>query len=913
MARVGATFIFGQLCAVLLLMAVPVGAVSPARARTSIDAATLSNGVTALIGEETRAPLAAIVVSFEVGSGDDPAAQPGLARLMGRLLLAASTRHLRAIDREPLIKAMGVDPWDVKVLVGVDRTQLQMLVPVRALELALWLESDRAFYFSDGIDAGTLRVALAELEREEQRASADKTELMRRSVRAGLFPADTPHGYEVDLPTLARSSAVELRARARSYYVPQRTTVTVIGNTSKSAVRAWCERYFGSAPKAQTLPVARPLPPPPLPAHRVELALDEKTNGVAFGWRTPRYLEKDDVALDAAARILMRRLSQRLLETRLATRLQARQSSHRLESEFAIAAAAAEGHGGDELGAAIREALDALREGKIDPKDLDSARRQLMLETSAEFDSLLGRAEYANVFFNTNHDANYYRKYRRAYQGLDAASVAKAAKDWLALPAGIELSVRPGQAPARARAATAMAATPVAQARAIPDAAFRYRPPPVVDEAGFSPPLADDVRLANGARLLFHARPGSERLLFRIVARFRDPPPCCGTYPALAYLIAESTRGNARSLRESVRDYGGLLSARADADSLDLSVSLLPEDLEAAATAMTEGLTLSRLEPSSFDQLLRDWQKAPPPEPRQVLNEVLARELFPAGHRYHRMFGGKRDPTLREIERYRSAQFRAASVSYVVAGDLSLDQARQALERASRSLPAGAAPRAGSVMLKPGVVLAADPKREATEVAVMVPVADWRDPEYGASLALRWFFGTDGRLRPNLAERLREAGVSRYDNVYANVVARADLAVLVVYVRVTEKDVAGAVGAVLAQMDKLGQGEISAAGVADARRELLSSIEQRYENTDATALELVTLAAFGPRTAADVDAVLYRRAALLGRDEIARAARRYLRKDRVSVVVYGRLGNAQAELEKIGLSVRSVSPGEAKP
>lgn len=95
-----------RVCLALLLVcwATPAPGADTPRA-TATQSGKLPNGVRFSVAEDRDAPMVAIAVSFAVGSGDDPAAAPGLAQLVGGVLEHADTRHLRDRDRAQLIRA----------------------------------------------------------------------------------------------------------------------------------------------------------------------------------------------------------------------------------------------------------------------------------------------------------------------------------------------------------------------------------------------------------------------------------------------------------------------------------------------------------------------------------------------------------------------------------------------------------------------------------------------------------------------------------------------------------------------------------------------------------------------------------------------------------------------------------------
>ncbi len=256
----------------------------------------MANGAQLIEVHDAQTPFAAIVVRFPVGMADDPADSPGLSELMGALLKRVSTRHVRREDRDDLIRAMGFPPWQPNVLALRDRTVLRELVPASAVRLALWLASDRAAYFSDGIDAASVADAMSDLEQRKQQLDDDPySKLWDRAQTEAYGPADS-YGHGLDLAALRRLSPAELRQRARRMYGVDHAVVAVYGAAPAASVDKWADQYFGSLPRTplDLPPRHHPAPTP----HRFEMKAGVKNPAIALSWRTAAYFTQDDQALE---------------------------------------------------------------------------------------------------------------------------------------------------------------------------------------------------------------------------------------------------------------------------------------------------------------------------------------------------------------------------------------------------------------------------------------------------------------------------------------------------------------------------------------------------------------------------------------------------------------------------------------
>jgi zinc protease len=108
----------------------------------------LPNGLTLIVHEDHKAPIVAVDVWYHVGSKDEHPGRTGFAHLFEHLMFNGSENHNDEFMR-PLLAAgataLNGNPW-------LDRTTYFENVPVNALDLALWLESDRMGHLVGAID-----------------------------------------------------------------------------------------------------------------------------------------------------------------------------------------------------------------------------------------------------------------------------------------------------------------------------------------------------------------------------------------------------------------------------------------------------------------------------------------------------------------------------------------------------------------------------------------------------------------------------------------------------------------------------------------------------------------------------------------------------------------------------------------
>ena len=113
---------------------------------------TLPNGLTVIVHEDHKAPIVAVNLWYHVGSKDEPAGRSGFAHLYEHLMFQASENH-KGEFFTPFEQAGATDQNGTT---NSDRTNFFENVPTTALDMALWMESDRMGHLLGGIDQAAL-------------------------------------------------------------------------------------------------------------------------------------------------------------------------------------------------------------------------------------------------------------------------------------------------------------------------------------------------------------------------------------------------------------------------------------------------------------------------------------------------------------------------------------------------------------------------------------------------------------------------------------------------------------------------------------------------------------------------------------------------------------------------------------
>jgi zinc protease len=322
----------------------------------------LANGLAVLVHEDHACPIVAVNVWYHVGSKNERPGRTGFAHLFEHLMFEGSEHHDRGYFH-PLQQAGAL----LNGSTNADRTNYWEVVPVSAMELAFWMESDRMGYLLPALTptkfANQRDVVLNERRQNyENRPYGFAT----MATVAALYPPDHPYAWlTIGSPDdLGAATLDEVRAFFATYYHPGNASLAIAGDVDTADAIRMAEEYFGELPAGP--PVESVAAPAAIGADR-RLVLEDQVElaRLYLAWHSPAMFAPGDAALDLVADLLANgktsRLYQQLVyERRLATEVAAFQNSREMTSFFQVVATAAPGHTLAELETVINEEIARL-------------------------------------------------------------------------------------------------------------------------------------------------------------------------------------------------------------------------------------------------------------------------------------------------------------------------------------------------------------------------------------------------------------------------------------------------------------------------------------------------------------------------------------------------------------------------
>jgi zinc protease len=398
---------------------------------------TLRNGLRVFVHEHHAVPIVSVNLWYHVGSRNEQHGKTGFAHLFEHLMFEGS-RNVAPGKFDTLLEEAGAIN---NGSTNPDRTNYWETLPSTALELGLYLESDRMGGLLDAITQKELD-AQRDVVKNERRQSYENRPygLASETLLTQLYPASHPYSWPVigSMEDISNASLEDVHAFFRQYYVPNNATLAIAGDVSAGDVEKLVESYFGDIAQGGEIEVVVPEPFDMQSSNNV-LEDDVQLARVYIAWHSPALYEKQDAELDIAARVIgdgkASRLYQSLVyEKQIAQSVSAYQSSAGLGSTFRVVLTAKPDTSLDDL---VKEALaeiERIATSGITQRELDRARNTLethFIDGLQSVGGFGGRADQLNHNVFYAGDAGYTEHDIARYRAVTTDSVREAVRTHL--------------------------------------------------------------------------------------------------------------------------------------------------------------------------------------------------------------------------------------------------------------------------------------------------------------------------------------------------------------------------------------------------------------------------------------------------------------------------------------------------
>jgi predicted Zn-dependent peptidase len=654
---------------------------------------TLANGLRVIVHTDRKVPVVATSIWYHVGSKDEPEGKTGFAHLFEHFMFEGS-EHVKDFDK-PLEDAGGTG---MNGSTWFDRTNYIQTVPTGALDLVLFMESDRMGHLLGSLDKAKLDQQRGVVQNEKRQGDNEPYGMVEYEILEALFPEG--HGYRHStigsMEDLSAASLDDVKEWFRTWNTPNNAVLVLAGDIDAATARPMVEKYFGDIPAGPPVKRMKANVPEHVNVQR-EVMQDRVAQARIYRvWVVPGRTDPTNAALDIGAAVLAGGNSSRFYndlvrDKKIATGVRGYVQAHESASFFQLEADVAPGVDPKLVDARVDELVaQFLREGPTADEVARVATRAVAgtIRGLEQVGGFGGKAAVLAEGALYAGDPAFYKVELQRYAAATPADVLAASRRW----------INDG--------AYALTVLPYGDPKATGAGIDRSKLPSVTAGQDLDFPDVERSRLSNGIEVVFARRATvpvvNISMLFDAgIAADSRAKPGVGNL-TMSLLDEGTTRRSAIQIAEEAERLGASIGMGSDVDTSRVAMSALKANLapsidlwadiirnptfQPAEIERLRGITLARIE-NELDQ------------PQALAARVLPPILYGTGHPYGVPLTGSGTPegvraaTRDDLAAFHDTWLRPDNATIFVVGDTSLAEVTPLLERAFGDWRAPAIPK----------------------------------------------------------------------------------------------------------------------------------------------------------------------------------------------------------------------------
>ncbi|HKI69446.1 MAG TPA: insulinase family protein, partial [Verrucomicrobiae bacterium] len=539
----------------------------------------LKNGLTLIVHEDHKAPFAAVNFWYHVGSKNEKPGKTGFAHLFEHLMFTGSEHFKGSGDQRTFFEAMErLGATDLNGTTSPDRTDFFENVPKNALDVALWIESDRMGHLLGSIDQTRLDTQRGVVQNEKRQNENQPYGKVWELITKGTAPAGHPYSWTTigSMEDLDAALLDDVKTWFKTYYGAANVTLVLAGDIDPETALKKVEHYFGDIPAGP--PVAKfERWIPHIQGTRREVLEDRVPQARIYKvWNIPPYGDEENVWLDMVSDVMAMGKSSRLYkrlvyDDQIATSVSAYVDPGEISGQFMIEATARPGGDLNKVEKAIDEEVTRfLTQGPM--------RQELARVKAEELAAFVrgieriggfgGKSDILAMNQTYRGSPDFYKTILNYRREASPENLQNAAKKWLTDDVYI-LEVYPY--PEHESASNAVDRSKLPTPGAPPEVKF---------------PDLQRATLSNGLKVILAERHSIPLVNFRLQVdagyaadQFATP----GTAKLTMNMLDEGTaQRSALEISDELAALGAHLSASSDLDSSSVELSTLTTTLDPA-------------------------------------------------------------------------------------------------------------------------------------------------------------------------------------------------------------------------------------------------------------------------------------------------------------------------------------------
>src|SRR5881394_3134098 len=646
-------------------------------------------------------------------------------------------------DQRAFFEAMErIGATDLNGTTSEDRTDFFENVPTNALDVALWIESDRMGHFLGAIDQAKLDVQRGVVQNEKRQGENQPYGVTEELIVKGTAPPGHPYSWTVigSMEDLNAASLEDVRHWFQTYYGPANTVLVLAGDIDAETALKKVEHYFGDIPAGP--PVARYEKwIPKIPGTRRQAGSDRVPQARLYKvWNIPPYGEADTSYLELVSRVLASgktsRLYKRLVyDEQIATAVSAYVDPREISGQFGIVVTARPDGDLERIEKSVDEEVARLLAKGPTEAELQRAKAghfATFVRGIERVGGFGGKSDILAMNQTFRGDPEFYQTPLKFVRQATTRDLQNAAKIWLTEDVYI-LEVHPY--PTYETTSSTVDRSKLPEPGAQGDAKF---------------PAFERAELSNGLKIVLAERHSTPLVIFELVLdagsaadQFASP----GTARLSMDMLDEGTaRRTALQISDELAALGANLNAQSGLDSCNVSLSTLTATLDRALDVYADVILNPSFPEADFGRLQKQLIagiKRERTEPVSMALRVFPKILYGSGHAYGNPLTGSGTEasveklTRPDMKKFHDTWFKPNNATLIIVGDTTLNEIKPRVEKQFGGWKSGDVPSKNISPVEPqqkpmiylidradslqSVILAghvAPPKRNPNEIAI---------------------------------------------------------------------------------------------------------------------------------------------------------------------------------------------------
>ena len=646
------------------------------------DTFTLSNGLTVVVHEDRKVPMVAVNVWYHVGSKNEKVGKTGFAHLFEHLMFNG-TENYNAEYFEPFEK---IGATDQNGTTNNDRTNYFQNVPTNALDLALWMESERMGHILNVIDQEKLDEQRGVVQNEKRQGENQPYGQVFNAIGKAAFPEGHPYSWSVigSMADLNAATLDDVKEWFETYYGPTNAVIALAGDIDLETAKIKVQEYFGDI---------QPGPPLTKPkkwiAKRTEQTREVMEDNVPQTriykvWNVPEDGTAEAQALDLASSTLAGSKNSPLYQelvykTGLATGVSAFYYGREIAGLFIISATVAPEQDVKKVESVIDATLEKYLKTGPNSKLLKNTKTSTIAGLTnglQRIGGFGGKSDILATYQTLYGDAGAFRKILEMYLDTSANEVKAASNKWLS-SGDYVLTIVPA-------AKTSIVESTIDRSKGIP-----YP----TEKLSYSFPKIQSAVLNNGSKLVLAERNDLPLVQLEIVFNNGyavESEDELGLVNFTMSMVDEGTKKyNSLEFAEMQESLGSGIGFGSSIDTTYASMSSLKVNLEKTLDLFKEGLLNPIFPQVELDKVKKRWLAGIDQElnsPASMANREIRTLVYGSGHPYAKASSSGTKNTVETFTR-EDLQAMYAKITnpndatFIVTGDISLADATNLLNK----------------------------------------------------------------------------------------------------------------------------------------------------------------------------------------------------------------------------------------